>query len=253
MHDYIPKENLLKDRVILVTGAGDGIGRVAAKTFAQYGATVILMGRTISKLEKTYDEITEAGLPQPAIYPVNFEGATGKDYDDFASTVDKEFGRLDGILHNAAILGSITSIQSYDIENWYKVLQVNLNAPFLLTQACLGILNKSEDASIVFVSDCTGRKGKAYWGAYGVSKFGLEGFMQILADELEENTNIRVNSIDPGPVRTSMRAIAYPGENPQKLNTPEDVMVSFLYLMGADSKDANGLALSSSDFIHTNP
>jgi NAD(P)-dependent dehydrogenase (short-subunit alcohol dehydrogenase family) len=248
MQNYSPSSELLKDRVILVTGAGAGIGRAAAKSFASYGATVILLGRTIAKLEQVYDEIEAEGLPQAAIYPMNLEGATVKDYEDLAATIEREFGRLDGLLHNAAMLGTLTPLHQYDVELWYRVMQVNLHAPFLLTQVCLGLLNKAPDASLVFVSDRTGRQGRAYWGAYGVSKFGLEGMMQILADETEQNTNIRVNSIDPGPVRTSLRNNAYPAENTDALPRPEDVMKPFLYLMGPDSKNVTGHAYEMQDF-----
>ncbi|HHL45371.1 MAG TPA: SDR family NAD(P)-dependent oxidoreductase, partial [Gammaproteobacteria bacterium] len=169
MQEYSPSPNLLKNRIILVTGAGDGIGAIAAKTFAQYGATVILLGRTIRKLEAIYDAIEQSGAPQPAIYPMNLEGASPKDYNDLAETVDREFGRLDGLLHNAAILGTLTPLEMYDLELWTKVMQVNLNAPYLLTRACLPLLKKSDDASVLFTSSTVGHKGRAYWGAYGIS------------------------------------------------------------------------------------
>lgn len=240
MQDYNPSPDLLKERVILVTGAGDGIGRAAAKSFAAHGATVVLLGRTLRKLEAVYDEIESAGQPQPAIYPMNLEGATPKDYEDMTATLEQEFGHLDGLLHNAAILGALAPIAQYDVETWYKVMQVNLNAPFLLTRACLPLLLKSEDASVVFTSDRVGRQGRAYWGAYGVSKFGVEGMMQILADELENRPNIRVNSLAPGPLRTTLRARAYPAESPERLPLPESVMPLYLYLMGADSRGTTG-------------
>lgn len=238
--DYRPAPDLLRERVVLVTGAGDGIGRAAALSYARHGATVILLGRTIAKLEAVYDAIEGEGLPQPAIYPMNLEGATIKDYDELATKVEHEFGRLDGLLHNAADLGILTPLQQYEPELWYRVMQVNLNAPFLLTRACLGILARAPDASVLFVSDRVGRRGLAYWGAYGVSKFGLEGLMQILAEETENGTGIRANSLDPGPVLTRMRRQAYPGEDPGKLPKPEDLMAPFLYLMGPDSKGITG-------------
>ncbi len=245
MFEYTPPPALLAERVILITGAGDGIGRAAAKSFAAHGATVILLGRTISKLEAVYDEIEQAGHPQPAIYPMNLETATPNDYENLANTLETEFKRLDGLLHNAGILGTLTPLEHYDINLWYQVMQVNLNAPFLLTQACLGLMKRAKDASIVFTSSSVGRKGKAYWGAYSVSKFATEGFMQILADELEVNTAIRVNSIDPGATRTAMRAAAYPGEDYKTLPLPEAIMPLYLYLMGPESCDVNGQALNA--------
>lgn len=245
MYNYSAPAQLLKDHVILVTGAGDGIGKVAAKTYAQHGATVILLGKTIDKLEKVYDEIELDNGPQPAIYPMNLEGATGKDYEDMLLTLDKEFGRLDGILHNAARLGSLMPIAQYDMEHWGKVMQVNLNAPYMITRMCLPLLEKSQDASVIFTSDDVGIKGKAYWGAYGISKAAGDNMMQILADEMENNSPIRFNSINPGKVATTMFAKAYPGVDPTDLVKPADIMNTYLYLMGNDSKDINGQIINA--------
>jgi len=244
MFDYSPSPTLLADRIILITGAGDGIGRAAAKSFAAYGATVILLGRTTRKLEAVYDEIEQAGHPQPAIYPMNLEGASPNDYESLANTLETEFGRLDGLLHNAALLGTLTPLEHYDVSTWYQLMQVNLNAPFLLTKACLGLMKQAKEASIVFTSSNLGRKGKAYWGAYSVSKFGIEGMMQVLADELEANTAIRVNSINPGAVRTRMWKEVYPGKEPETVQLPETIMPLYLYLMGPDSREVNGQALA---------
>ena len=240
MKDYHPRPDLLRDRVILVTGAGDGIGKTAAKTFASYGATVVLLGRTVSKLEAVYDEIEQSEHPQPAIYPMNLEGAAEKDFLDLAATIETEFGRLDGLLHNAAMLGALVPIAHFESELWYKVLQVNLNAPFMMTRSCLNLLQQSDDASILFSADSVGRRGKAYWGAYGISKAAVENLMQLLADEMETNTSIRVNSLDPGPVATAFRSLAYPGENPERLARPDDVVRPHLYLIGPDSRGITG-------------
>ena len=245
MFAYNAPTDLLKDRIILVTGAGEGIGREAAKHYAAHGATVILLGRTQEKLEAVYDEIEAAGHPQAAIVPMNLEVATEHDYIELCNTLHQEFGRLDGILHNAGILGVRTPIDNYDPVIWHQVMQVNLNAPFMLTQTLMPLLQASEDASIIFTSSGVGRTGKAYWGAYAVSKFGTEGLMQVLADELENTANIRVNAINPGGTRTNMRAYAYPGENPETLPTPADIMPVYLYLMGPDSKDTQGQSLDA--------
>ncbi|MBI5039735.1 MAG: YciK family oxidoreductase [Gammaproteobacteria bacterium] len=245
---YTPPADLLAKRTILITGAGDGIGRAAALACAAHGATIILLGRTISKLERVYDEIEQAGYPQPAIYPMNLEGATPKDYADLAATLEREFGHLDGLLHNAALLGGLSPMAHQDIDLWFKVMQVNLNAPFLLTRACLGLLMRAPDASIVFTSDQVGRRGRAYWGAYGVSKAGIEGMSQILAQELETNTHVRVNSLDPGAVRTRMRTLAYPGENAQTNPAPETLMPVYLYLLGPDSQGITGQQFEAQNF-----
>ncbi len=246
MQNYQAPEGLLTDRIILVTGAGDGIGRVAAKTYAAHGATVILLGRTISKLESVYDEIEAAGHPKPAIVPLNLEGAAVKDYEEMAMTIEQNFGRLDGLLHNAGILGTRSPVELYDPETWTRVMQVNVTAPFLLTRALIPLLRQSGDASVIFSSSGVGRKAKAYWGAYAVSKFALEGLSQLLADELDdERHNVRVNSLNPGATRTSMRIMAYPAENPNQNVNPDALMPSYLYLMGADSRGVNGQQLSA--------
>ncbi|HSB95560.1 MAG TPA: YciK family oxidoreductase [Spongiibacteraceae bacterium] len=237
---YQPASDLLRDRVILVTGAGDGIGRAAALSFAAHGAAVILLGKTIEKLTAVYDEIEQAGGPQPAIYPLKLGGATWQDYETLRDTVTEEFGRLDGLLHNAGILGQRKSILDSTEADWSEVLQVNLTSNFLLTKALLPLLQFSDDASIVFTSSGVGRKGRAYWGAYAVSKFGIEGLAQVLADELDSTTNIRVNCINPGATNTAMRRIAYPAENPAVNPFPEQIMPSYLYLLGPDSKGITG-------------
>ena len=243
--DYQASTTCLADRVILVTGASAGIGATAAKTFAAHGATVILLGRKQRHLEQVYDAIEAAGGAKPAILPLNMENASHQDYQTLADMIDKEFGQLDGVLHNAAILGSMTPIEHYSIAEWNKVMQVNLTAPLVLTQACLPLLKKSQDSSILFTSDEVGRKSRAYWGAYSVSKFGIEALNQILADELEANTPIRVNSLDPGAVRTRFRKNTHPGEDNETLRPPEEVMADYLYLMGPDGAGTTGQAFTA--------
>ena len=242
---YQPSATLLAERVILITGAGDGIGRAVAFACATHGATVVLLGRTVAKLESIYDEIVAAGAPRPAIYPMDLEGAVPDHYLELADRLEAELGRLDGLLHNAALLGSLTPIEHYDPVEWLRVMQVNLNAPFLLTQACLALLKRAEDASLLFTSSGVGRRARAYWGAYSASKFAIEALMQILADELDENSHVRVNSINPGRVRTAMRASAYPGENPRTLPAPQDIVLPYLYLLGPDSRGVRGQALDA--------
>lgn len=247
MKDYQPAAGLLHDRVILVTGAGEGIGRAAACCFAAHGATVILLGRTIRELEQVYDAIEQAGGPKAAIYPMNLEGATPKDYADLAQVLGTEFGRLDGLLHNAALFECLTPIANYDLELWYRTLQVNLNAPFLLTHALLGLLNQSTDASVVFTADRVSTEGQAYWGAYAVAKGGAETLMKILSSELETNTAIRVNSLDPGRVRTRLTLKAYPGRDPAEWTAPEAVLDTYLYLLGPDSRGVTGQIFRAQD------
>lgn len=243
MHQYKATLNLLQDRVILVTGAGSGIGRAASIAFATHGATVVLLSKTLPNLEGVYDEIESLGAPTPAIYPMHLEGATTHDYEELGEKLEESFGRLDGILHNAAINPYLSRIKDYDPQDWMKVMQVNANAPFFITQACLPLLLKAEDASVIFTSDEVGRKAKAYWGAYAASKFAQEGLMQTLAEELEQ-TPVRVNSIDPGPTRTNMRKTIFPGDDINRVKPPETLMPLYLWLMGPDSHGTHGQALS---------
>ncbi len=244
MKDYQARPDLLKDRIILVTGAAGAIGSAAAKAFAAHGATVALLDNRQVKMEKVYDAIVEAGHPKPAICPLDLEKASPDHYVKIADMLHDEFGRLDGILHAAGLLGTLTPLDHYDLALWSRVMHVNLNAAYLMTRACLGLLRQSDDASIIFNSAQEGRKGKAYWGAYGISHAAIENMMEIFADELEASTNIRVNSIDPGPVRGRMRALSFPGEAPSTLPVADSLMTDYLYLMGPDSKGITGQRIS---------
>lgn len=236
---YQPASDLLKGRVILVTGAGRGIGRSAAIHFAKFGATVVLLGKTIAHLEQTYDEILAQGSPQPALYPLNLAGANNDDYLQLAETLHSEFGQLDGLLHNAAQLGAPAPIEHYDVATWHEVMQANLNGPFMLTRSCLPLLRRSTDPSIVFTTDQPASTS-AYWGAYRVSKCGIEGMAQLLANECDTQQPIRVNTINPGAVRTDLRIRAYPGEPARNFAQPDTLMPTYLYLMGPDSKGNTG-------------
>ncbi|WP_312921554.1 YciK family oxidoreductase [Stutzerimonas nitrititolerans] len=244
MFDYSARPDLLKDRIIMVTGAGRGIGEAAAKVYAAHGATVLLLGKSEENLNRVYDEIEAAGHPQPAVIPFNLETALPHQYDELAATVEREFGRLDGLLHNAAIVGPLTPIEQLSGENFMRVMHINVNAMFMLTSTLLPLLKLSSDASVIFTSSSVGRKGRAYWGGYAVSKFATEGLMQVLADEFD-GTAVRANSINPGATRTDMRAKAYPGENPLTNPLPAEIMPAYLYLMGPDSGDINGKALNA--------
>ncbi|MCZ2723361.1 YciK family oxidoreductase [Marinomonas sp. 15G1-11] len=245
MLDYQAPNDLLKDKVILVTGAGDGIGRSAALSYAAHGATVILLGRTTKKLEHVYDEIEERGYPQAAIVPLNLDSAAEHDYIEIANTIESEFGRIDGILHNASILGDRTGLANYEPSTFEQVMRVNVSSQFLLTQSLMPLLLEAPEGSIVFTTSSVGRKARAYWGAYAISKFATEAMMQLLADELENTSNIRVNAINPGATRTNMRARAYPAENPASVAAPDDLMPLYLYLMGNDSTEVNGQSIDA--------
>ena len=240
---YVPEPGSHTGRIIVVTGAGDGIGQAVAVALAVQGATVALLGKTERKLARTYDRILESRGPKPAILPFNLETAAAPEYEKLSAALDGEFGRVDGLAHVAGILGDLSPVEHYDVPTWCRVLHVNLTAPFIVTRALLPLLRRSEDASIVFTSSTVGRAGRAYWGAYAVSKFGTEGLMQVVAQEMAETTRIRANSVNPGPTRTSMRRQAFPAEDATRLKAPADVVLPYLYLLGPASRGINGQAI----------
>ncbi len=243
--EYQASRNLLKNKVILVTGGGSGIGREAAFTFAQHGAEVILLGKQVSHLEETYDLFKKYNLKKPLLQTIDLETAEEEDFKQISQAVLEEFGKLDGLLNNAGILGDKTPIRNYDSHQWKRVLKINLESGFLLTKSLLPVLEVPNNSSIIFTSSGVGRKGRAYWGAYAVSKFATEGLMQILGEELENTSCIRVNIINPGPVRTKMRAEAYPAEDPKTLPNPKDIMNAYLFLMGEDSLSVSGKSIEA--------
>jgi NAD(P)-dependent dehydrogenase (short-subunit alcohol dehydrogenase family) len=240
---YTPSADLLRDRVILITGASDGIGRAVAKAAAAHGASVILHGRNVKRLEAVYDEIVAAGQPRPSILPLDLEKAGPAEYDALVTALEKEFGRLDVLLHNAGMLGERSPVEHYDVAKWMRTMHVNANVPFVLTQRCLPLLRRSPDASIVFTSSGVVSNPRAFWGAYLASKWASDGLMRMLADELEQ-PGIRVNSINPGKVRTNMRLQAYPAEDRSLLADPAAIVAPYLYLFGPDSKGVSGQTVS---------
>ncbi|WP_278402103.1 YciK family oxidoreductase [Hafnia paralvei] len=243
MH-YQPQPELLHNRIILVTGAGDGIGREAALTYARHGAQLILLGRTLSKLLAVKQEIHQLGLAPAATVEFDLLTAAPADYQKLADELAAAYPHLDGVLNNAGLLGTINPLAEQDYQEFCDVMQVNVNASLLLTQAVLPLLLKSPSASLIFTSSSVGRTGRAGWGAYAISKFATEGMMQVLADEYK-NTHLRVNCINPGGTRTSMRASAFPDEDPHKLKTPADIMPLYLYLMGDDSRRKTGMSFDA--------
>lgn len=235
---YRPTPADFDGRVIMVTGATSGIGRAVASELVRSGATVILHGRNEKTLEALYQELKALG-PEPSVAQIDLERAQGPQYQQLTDEIESRYGRLDGLLHNAAILGDKSPIEHYDIGLWQRVLLVDLTAPFILTRCLLPLLRKSADASIVFASSSVGKRGRAYWGAYSVAKGGIENMAEVLADELE-NTTVRVNVINPGGTRTKMRKRAYPAENSASLPTPESVAPPYLYLLGGASRGVRG-------------
>jgi NAD(P)-dependent dehydrogenase (short-subunit alcohol dehydrogenase family) len=231
--DFVPDSALLKGRAILITGASSGLGRALAIECARAGATVILSGRNNAKLDRVYDEIEALGAPQPAIAALDLAVATAVEYDALARTID-------GLVHAAGLLGDRSPLEQYDVPTWCKVLHVNLTAPFILTQVLLPDLRKSADASIIFVSSGVVKQSRPFWGAYAVSKAGLESVRGMLFEELEGESNIRINSVNPGRMRTAMRAAAYPAEDPNTVPSPKSVTGPFLYLLSERGRGIDG-------------
>ena len=244
LKNYRPRPDLLKDRVILVTGAGRGIGRVAALSFAAHGATVVLHGRDVAALEKVYDEIETHGHAQPAAIPLDLDKATTRDYESLAYAIESKLGRLDGILHNASHVEKLSPLELQSTEEWGRMLRINLVAPFALTQACLRLLKLSTDGSVIFTLESHGHAPAAFWGGYAVSKAGVEALMKIQAAEWQASPNVRANAIIPGPVASPSRAKTHPGEVASSQRQAGELMPTYLYLMGPDSREVSGTVLS---------
>lgn len=242
--DYLPSTGLLKDRVILVTGASRGIGRVAALAFAAHGATVVLHGRDVTALEQVYDEIEANGYPQPAAIPLDLDTATTRDYDALAYAIESQLGRLDGILHNASHVEKLSPLEQQSAEEWNRTLRINLVAPFALTQACLRLLKSAADAAVIFTLESHGHAPAAFWGSYAVAKAGVEALMKIQAAEWQASPNLRANAVLPGPVASPSRAKTHPGEVAAAQRPPQELMHAYLYLMGPDSRGVSGTIVS---------
>ncbi len=248
MFEFQPDQDLLAGKTIVITGASDGIGKAVASSFAGHGAGVIMLGRNQEKLEAVYDEIEQQHPGKAIIHPLDFADAESPDYELLAASIDEQFTHLDGLVHNASILGARTPIQFYPEKDWQDVMQVNVNAVFSLTRVLLPALGRAPDARVLFTSSSVGRKARGYWGAYAVSKFATEGLMQVLAEELAETSAIRVNSINPGATRTNMRREAYPAEDPGTLPTPETLLGVYLYLFSPEAKAIHGQPIDARDF-----
>lgn len=234
----------LNNKTILITGASDGIGRTAAICFAQHGATVILHGRNADKLQSVADEIEQLTTQRPIIITLDLLTATAMDYAQFYQQLAEKIHHLDGILHNAGILGERVDLLDYPLEIWQDVMTINVNAPLFLTQALLPLLKKSTSASVLFTSSGVGRAVRAKWGAYSISKIALEHISQLLS--LENSTqHIRYNCINPGATRTAMRAKAFPLEDPQTLVTAEQLMPTYVYMMSDESQHLCGQSVDA--------
>jgi len=241
---YRPAGDLLRGRVILVTGASSGLGRAASLAYARHGATVALLARNEQRLEAVYDEILAAGGPEPAMFPFDLAQADARALELLAGTLGHHLGRLDGMLHSAHSFFSLTPLALQTLEQWLELFRVNLIAPFALTRACLPLLMEAPQASVVFSGDQHGHQPAAYWGGYAVAKAGLETLTRLWTDELDASPQLRINTLVPGPVASPLRARTHPG---LPLDTPpgiDDVLPYYLYLMGPDGAQVRGQVVS---------
>jgi len=244
MKNYQAPANLLQDRVILVTGAGDGLGRAAALSFAAHGATVILHGRHTARLETVYDEIEQAGYPQAAIIPLDLEKADDKAFEGLAGSIGLQLKRLDGILHNATAGHTPMPLELHTVDQWMTMMRVNVAAPVAINRACMPLLKQAPSASIIMTGESHGHVPAAFWGAYAVSKAAIETTVKIWSQELENlHPNLRINTLIPGPVNTRLRRKTHPGEAHENLPQPDDLMPAYLWLMGDDSRDVKGQSI----------
>ena len=229
----------LSGRTILITGATDGIGKVLAIEFSKLGSNIILLGRNSSKLDKVYDQLDISLTSQKHLILQADLGLLNNDSaHEILHAIAEEFTSLDGIIHNAAILGTMTTLEDYELSRWDEVLNVNLRAPFLLTKTLKTILETSTLPRIIFTSSGVANMGRAFWGAYSVSKFGLKGLAEIFANELETTSSIKVFNFDPGATQTKMRASARPAENPNSLKTPNDLVNCYLWFFSEESSES---------------
>jgi len=238
----------LSNQTILITGAGGGLGSVAALALAKQGANIILVDKSIAKLEKAYDSIIEHNAPTPTMYPFDLAGATEVQYHEMADAIESTFGQLNGLLHSACEFNSFSPLALHKTMAWGHTINVNLNSAFLLTQVLLPLLEKPEHASIVFTSDSYARKAKAYSGAYSVSKVALEAYASILADELESANKIRVNTLVPGPVDSPLRKKAFPAEDKNIILTMDEIIPAYLYLFSDKSIGTTGQIVDARTF-----
>jgi NAD(P)-dependent dehydrogenase (short-subunit alcohol dehydrogenase family) len=243
-NQYLPDPGVLSGRVVLVTGAGQGLGRAVALSCASHGATVALLGRKQEKLESTYDAITAAGGAEPAMIPLDLATAGTAEFEALAQLVRKELGRLDGIAHCAVHFVPLGPLANQSLEIWTQLLRVNLAAPFAITRACLPLLEKAPDSSVVFTGETHGARPAAYWGGFAVSKAGLSTLATIWADELERSGKPRMNVLIPGPIASPQRARSHPGEDPASLRTTAEAARAYIWLLGPDGAGCNGQTLS---------
>jgi NAD(P)-dependent dehydrogenase (short-subunit alcohol dehydrogenase family) len=243
LRNHVPRPGELAGKVVAITGASSGVGQAVALAAAAAGAELVLLGRNVRRLTAVREQILATHGDVALMAPLDFEKALAGDYDRIAAALLERYGRLDGLVHCAGMLGTLTPIEGYDVPTWCRVMHVNVTSAFVLTQVLLPALRRAPSASVIFTSSSVGRDGRAYWGAYAVSKFALEGLTQVLAAEMSGSTAVRVNALNPGRVRTPMRRQAFPSEDLATLPEPSAVVGPYVALLGDTFPQVTGQSL----------
>jgi len=239
---------LLKNKNILITGATDGIGAQISKLYSSHGANIILLGRNEEKLNKIYDDIIENKDTKPLILECDLNQISDNGAKEIAKAISDEYGVLHGLIHNAAELGKLTSLENYSLDDWDKLMRVNLTAPFLLTKYLLPSLKEADNGRVILTSSGVAHKGRAFWGAYSISKAALKTMQEIFSEEFEGSSSIKFFSFDPGATRTKMRSTAYPAEDPNNLKSAEDLNDYYMWFFSEKSnlKEINFISFGDS-------
>jgi short-subunit dehydrogenase len=239
----------LKDKNILITGASKGIGRSLAVNLSKHKANVILLARNEDLLDSLYDEIKEKYNTNPMIIGCDLSQFEEDKAQEIANVVSKNYKCLDALINNASILKKMSSVNDYDLKSWKKVLNVNLTSAFLLSKYLMPLMMDSKLPRIIFTSSGVANKGKAYWGAYSVSKAGIKNLSEILNDELNSLTNFKVFNFNPKETRTEMRALAYPAENPSSVKAPDELINYYLWMLSERSTSSSKIHINFGDEI----
>ena len=228
------------NKSILITGSSDCLGKSLAIEFSQLGANISLLGRNSQKLDAVYDLLDHSHVSQKhLILEADLALLSNEAAQEIFIAISQEFEVLDGIIHNAALLGTMSSLEDYDLSTWDEVMKVNLRAPFILTKTLKVMLENASLPRLIFTSSGVANKGRSFWGAYSVSKFGIKGLAEIFKDELEATTKIKVFNFDPGKTRTNMRAAAYPAEDPNTLKSPTELIDCYLWFFQEESSSSS--------------
>ena len=233
------EKGFLDNKNILVTGSTSGIGKALSLGLSSYGANVILHGKNEDSLDEIYDHIIQKFNTNPIIVKCDLNDLDESKAQEFANAIQGSYERLDGIINNAAIIGKMSTLADYDLATWQKVININVTSSYVLTKYLVPLMEGSKNPRIIFTSSGVAEKGRAYWGAYAVSKAAVKSLAEILQEELEPISQIRIFNFDPGKTKTAMRAFAYPAENPNDLKDASSLLSYYLWMLSEKSDETN--------------